>query len=265
MNQSVLSSIAKPLRQPGAVEDHQVSDDPIKALAQSVYASSALNNEFYDLWTSQPLNARQVAVFARNYGEFNRAFPEVLSVMISSTRDVYARTEYAKTLFSEMGYGVVEKAHSNLFDAWLRELGKKLGEPDTLIWENIAQNLTPLPETFALIEGEKRMYGSDNATGSGAQLALEWQAYTMLRKMYDGATLYKPLWNVDDQFHEACEYFYAHIGAAEKEHKIESLNGARQFHVDSNSRLRIERGFRTHLDLFGAFWNAIVREIVRVG
>lgn len=240
------------------------SEDPIEALARTVYTSSALNNEFYDLWRSRPLTAKQIAVFTRNYGEFNRAFPEVLSVMISSTRNVAARTEYAKTLFSEMGYGVEEKAHSNLFDAWLLELGKKLGEPETLRWQNVETNLDPLPETLALIEGEKKMYGGDNATGSGAQLALEWQAYTMLRKMYDGATLYKPLWDVEDEFHEACEYFYAHIGAAEKEHKIESLNGARQFHVDSNSRLKIQNGFRTHLDLFGSFWNAIAKEMLRV-
>lgn len=239
-------------------------DDPIEALARTVYASVALNNDFYDLWTSKTLRPRQIAVFARNYGEFNRAFPEVLSVMISSTRNVHARTEYAKTLYSEMGYGVVEKAHSNLFDAWLLELGTKLGEPETLTWANIEKDLTPLPETLALIQGEKEMYGSDNATGSGAQLALEWQAYTMLRRMYDGAVLYKSLWPVEDEFHEACEYFYAHIGAAEKEHKIESLNGAREFHVDSPSRLRIQNGFRRHLELFGAFWNATAKAMKEV-
>src|SRR3546814_15357422 len=58
------------------------------------------------------LKPSQIAIFARNYGEFNRSFPEVLSVMISSTRDIEARTEYAKTLFSEMGYGRADKAHS---------------------------------------------------------------------------------------------------------------------------------------------------------
>lgn len=235
--------------------------DAIEALARSVHSSPALNNDFYSLWTSRPLGARQIAVFARNYGEFNRAFPEVLSVMISNTRNVAARTEYAKTLYSEMGYGNVEKVHSVLFDSWLENLGNKLGEPETLCWENIERQVQPLPETQALIAGEKRMYGSDNATGAGAQLALEWQAYTMLRKLYDGALLYKPLWDDEDEFHESCEYFYAHIGAAEKDHKIESLNGARQFHVDAESRMRIQNGFHEHLRLFGGFWNAIAREM----
>ena len=135
MNQVATSPASKSiLANSGNSTPHE---DPIEALARTVYTSSALNNEFYDLWTSRPLTTRQIAVFARNYGEFNRAFPEVLSVMISSTRNVHARTEYAKTLFSEMGYGVVEKAHSNLFDAWLLELGKKLGEPETLMWTSV--------------------------------------------------------------------------------------------------------------------------------
>src|SRR3546814_19060585 len=86
-----------------------------------------------------------------------------------------------------MGYGRADKAHSILFDSWLLALGTKRGESNLLTWENIESSLPILPETKKLIEGEKRLYGSDNATGSGAKLALEWQAYTMLRKMYDGA------------------------------------------------------------------------------
>src|SRR3546814_2033893 len=82
----------------------------------------------------------------------------------------------ARPIFSEMGYGRADKAHSILFDSWLLSLGTKLGESNLLTWENIESSLPILPETKKLIEGEKRLYGSDNATGSGAQLALEWQA-----------------------------------------------------------------------------------------
>src|SRR3546814_3164710 len=72
-----------------------------------------------------------------------------------------------------MGYGRADKAHSILFDSWLLALGTKRGESNLLTWENIESSLPILPETKKLIEGEKRLYGSDNATGSGAQLALE--------------------------------------------------------------------------------------------
>ena len=236
------------------------SEDSLTTLARSVYSSRALNNNFYDVWMSRPLSKEDLAIFARNYGEFNRSFPEVLAVMILHTKNIPARTEYAKTLFSEMGYGQEDKVHSVLFDAFFAELSERLGDPEYLKWENIEARLPVLPETVALIEGEKELYARDNATASGAQLALEWQAYTMLRQLYDGARNYQHLWEAPDEFHEACEYFYAHIGATEKEHKIESLNGARQFDLDAESRSRIEDGFHTHLDLFGDFWNAVAAE-----
>jgi pyrroloquinoline quinone (PQQ) biosynthesis protein C len=118
--------------------------EQLELLARNVYASGALNNDFYDLWTRERLNAHQIAVFARNYGEFNRSFPEVLAVMISSTRDIHAQAEYAKTLYSEMGYGNPEKVHSVLFDAWLVELGERLGDKASLEWEHVAQHLPVL-------------------------------------------------------------------------------------------------------------------------
>ena len=242
-------------------EEALYGEDPIKELALSVYKSGALNNKFYELWTSGPLSLQQIAIFARNYGEFNRAFPEVLSIMISKAKDVEARTEYTKTLYSEMGSGQVDKVHSVLFDEWLFALGMKLSDADSLRWVNIEKSHAVLPQTTQLIEGEKFLYSSDNATGSGAQLALEWQAYTMLRRIYDGALQYKNLWDNEDEFHEACEYFYAHIGAVEKEHKTESLKGARQFNVGPESLERIEQGFVKHLQLFEAFWNAIADEM----
>jgi pyrroloquinoline quinone (PQQ) biosynthesis protein C len=258
MQQTILAATPSKGRAPG------FHADMLEPLARTVYTSGALANDFYDLWTSRPLSTSQIAVFARNYGEFNRAFPEVLAVMISSTRDVSAQAEYAKTLYSEMGYGNPEKVHSVLFDAWLSELGERLGDRRQLEWRYIAGELAVLPETRALIEGEKRLYGGDNATGAGAQLALEWQAYTMLRKLYDGASLYKGLWAAEDEFHESCEYFYAHIGATEKEHKIESLLAAKQFVTDEDAFARVEQGFHEHLRLFQNFWNAVAREMKAV-
>ncbi|MFP3515931.1 iron-containing redox enzyme family protein [Pseudomonas sp. SIMBA_077] len=242
-------------------EHKQAIEDPIEVLAHRVYASGALNNKFYDLWTSKPLQLKQIAILARNYGEFNRAFPEVLSIMISNTKNIEARTEYAKTLFSEMGNGQPNKVHSVLFDEWLLALGIKLGDAESLAWINIEKSHPLLPQTCKLIEGEKILYATDCATGSGAQLALEWQAYTMLRRLYDGALQYKHLWSNEDEFHEACEYFYAHIGAVEKEHKTESLKAAKHFHTGPENQIRIEQGFFKHLQLFEDFWNAIADEM----
>lgn len=237
------------------------SKEFLTALATSVYSSGALNNAFYDMWTSRRLTLDELVTVVRNYGQFVRAFPEVLATMIMKTDDIVARTEHAKTLFSEMGYGNVRSVHSVLFDAFFSELGAKLGDKSRLTWKSICNEEPVLGATTMLIEGEKALYSSDSATASGAQLALEWQAYTMLRQLYDGACLYAGLWERADEFHEACEYFYVHIGAAEKEHKIESLSGAMQFDRDEASRARIVAGFEHHLSLFETFWNSLAARI----
>ena len=96
----------------------------------------------------------------------------------------------------------------------------------------------------------------------GAQLALEWQAYTMLRKLYDGARNYLPLWSNPDEFHEACEYFYTHIGAAEKDHKEESLNAVQRYARDEDSLAWIVEGYRRHLKLISDFWFGLYEAVM---
>ena len=113
-----------------------------------------------------------------------------------------------------------------------------------------------LPSTQDLIEGERELY-QDALKSAGAQLALEWQAYTMLRQLYDGARNYLPLWSNPDEFHEACEYFYTHIGAAEKDHKQESLKAVKQYAADEASLARIIEGYNRHLKLISGFWEGL--------
>ncbi len=241
-----------------SVED---SRQYLEQLARTVYKHEALNNSFYEVWMSRRLELPQVAVFVRNYGEFNRAFPEVLATVLASTKNIAARTEYAKTLFSEMGYGDFDKVHSVLFDAWAESLAEQFGDRQKLVWANLIAEQDALPQTFALIEGQKKLYAQDGATASGAQLALEWQAYTMETQLYEGARKYMGMWPTKDDFHESCEFFYAHIGAVEKEHKHESLTAALEFDVDEASRARLLAGFNEQNRLFAEFWGAIGKTI----
>jgi len=79
----------------------------------------------------------------------------------------------------------------------------------------------------------------------------------MLRQLYEGARNYQALWSNADEFHQACEYFYVHIGAAEKDHKEESLQAVRRCVRDGGSLARITRGYDRHLDLVAAFWQGL--------
>jgi pyrroloquinoline quinone (PQQ) biosynthesis protein C len=248
--------------QPGREFGLVASEEFLASLTRSVYSSDALNNSFYEVWTSRILTIEKLALFVRNYGEFVRRFPEVLATMIASTDNLAARVEYAKTLYSEMGYGEVRAAHSALFDDFFAVLASKLGSKSRVEWYRLLTEQPLLDETSALILGEKRLYSAGESIAAGAQLALEWQAYTMLSRLYEGASQYRSYWEDVDDFHQACEYFYVHLGAAEKNHKQEALRAAVEFDTNLDERQLIISGFDAHLDLFASFWNALGARLI---
>lgn len=239
-----------------AIEETNALEDMLREIT----SEPALENDFYRKWMSETFRIEELEVFARNYGAWVKSFPDSLAVLVSSTEDVDAKSEYVKTLYSEMGYGNPTKAHSVLLNLFYKELATQLGENGRLDPDRLEQEIELLPSTRELIKGEFDLY-ADAEMSFGAQLALEWQAYTMLRKLYDGARNYLPLWSNPDEFHEACEYFYTHIGAAEKDHKEESLNAVRRYAKDEHSLARIVEGYHQHLKLIADFWMGLYHAV----
>lgn len=237
--------------------------DTLESTLSNITSTPALENDFYREWSSRCFNIGELQVFARNYGAWVRSFPDALAILLVTTGDLEAKTEYVKTLYSEMGYGNSEKVHSVLLSNFFKELARQMGEESKLDLELSRASTELLPSTRALIEGEQQLY-ADREMSFGAQLALEWQAYTMLRKLYDGARNYIGLWRNPDEFHEACEYFYAHIGATEKEHKQESLKAVKRYAVDERALASITEGYDRHLELIAEFWQGLHSEISRL-
>jgi pyrroloquinoline quinone (PQQ) biosynthesis protein C len=236
----------------------------LEKMVNNISKHLAVNNDFYKLWMAGPINIEGLEVFVRNYGAFVKYFPNAMTSIILVTDDLEAKTEYVKTLFSEMGYGNPTKLHSLLFDAFFSRLADKLGYRGRLDRSRLEKQMEILPTTRKFIDGERWLYGNTNPRiAAGAQLAQEWQAYTMLRQLYEGARNYAFLWSNQDEFHEDCEYYYVHIGAAEKDHKEESINAAIKCQVDESSLEDISFGFNEHLALYVDFWKGIHDEIVR--
>ncbi len=235
----------------------------LEPLLAKITTTPALENEFYQEWMSRQFGIEELQVFARNYGAWVKSFPDALAVLVVATKDSEAKTEYVKTLYSEMGYGNPTKVHSALLFSFFSELARKMGHEGKLDPEVLEETIELLPTTRDLLEGEKALYG-DEEMSFGAQLGLEWQAYTMLRKLYDGARNYMSLWSEPDQFHEACEYFYAHIGAAEKDHKDESLKAVERYAVDEHSTDKIIEGYDKHLNLIFNFWQGLHSSIAEL-
>jgi len=235
----------------------------LEKLLREITNQSALENDFYRRWMSGMFRIEELEIFARNYGAWVKSFPDAVATLVVGTDDLEAKGEYVKTLYSEMGYGNPRKAHSVLLDDFFEELANKLGESGRLDRDRLEREIDMLPSTRELIEGEQKLY-ADAHMSFGAQLALEWQAYTMLRKLYDGARNYLPLWSNPDEFHEACEYFYTHIGAAEKDHKEESLNAVQRYAREEQSFAWIVEGYHRHLKLISDFWLGLHNALIEL-
>lgn len=230
-------------------------------LISQIHEHPALNNEFYSNWCNQPLSIQKIRVFARNYWEFTYRFPENLALLVSKTEDVIARVEYTKILHSELGHGNYQKSHSILFEKFCNDLFSHLCKTDFLKTDQLTQHFELLPSTRNLVNGEKKLYSENIAIAAGAQLALECQAYTMLTQLYDGARNYISYWPTKSEFHESCEFFYAHIGSTEKEHRIEALEAVHRIATSEKDLANVELGFNQHLNLFYDFWNGIAKQM----
>jgi pyrroloquinoline quinone (PQQ) biosynthesis protein C len=233
----------------------------VTALVSNVSEHSALKNKFFKNWVARQYSVEKIAIFARNYYEFTRKFPKNLALLISNTDNLKIQVEYSKTLYSECGYGEPQHAHSLLFENFCHDLSKNMGHGDFLSPRLLQQTVTLLDETKNFIEGQKQLYLSESSIAVGAQLALEWQAYGMLSQLYEGARQYKGYWPTDESFHTSCEFFYIHIGAAEKDHQLESLHATYEL-ISSNGKYHeLESGFLAHLELITQFWNGIANQM----
>ena len=226
---------------------------PIEQRLRQITSHPALANAFYRTWMTREFGIEALEVFARNYGAWVKAFPDALAILITTTDDLQAKEEYVKTLYSEMGYGDASKAHWVLLDGYFQRPAERMSHASRLDRERLERKLDLLPTTRELVQGERDLY-AQRGPGFGAQLALEWQAYTMVRQLYDGARNYLHFWSDPDDFHERCEYFYVHIGAAEKDHKEESLSAVRRYTLNQESIDRIAQGYEAHLELIARFW-----------
>jgi hypothetical protein len=232
--------------------------DRIQALARGCSEHPAVKNSFYELWMAQPLATRQVEIVARNFYERVSRTPERIALAFLHMNDTLARAETVENLSDEMGRGLLSKVHSVLLRSFFETLLTRMrGAPVDL--DEI--DAPVLPSTTRLIEvGEKVFSSPYPQEVCGALLAQEWHAYPQLVRLYEGVRNYRDLFGLEE-FHENCEYFYLHIGATEKEHKVHSLStAARTCHSMADLEY-LERGFATYLDLLAENWADIYAAI----
>jgi hypothetical protein len=226
----------------------------IRSLALGCSDHAAVKNAFYELWMAKPLSAAQVEIVARNFYERVSRTPERIALAFLNVPDVTARAETVENLNDEMGHGDPAKAHSVILRDFLETLLSRLHGHEVRLDE---LDTRILPSTVRLIEGGEKVFSSPYPPEvCGALLAQEWHAYPQLVCLYEGVRNYRHLYGLEE-FHEQCEYFYLHIGATEKQHKIHSLSTAAQMCRTPDDLAHLERGFNTYLGLLAANWSEI--------
>ncbi|WP_433235982.1 iron-containing redox enzyme family protein [Actinomadura nitritigenes] len=228
---------------------------PVRDLAATTRKHAALDNDFYRHWQSVPLPYTQVDVFAREFYARTVNTSVMVALSVLHTEDLAARVECVKNLYSEYGNGDPAKAHLLLLEQFLSDLLTRLGDrhvhPDDL------RTGDPLPSTTAFSTGQRALFTNDDQRiVQGALLGQEHLAYSMLVRLYEGVRNYKHLYG-EDEFHEACEYFYVHIGEAEKEHREQAVVSAVQVCRTDADLARVRRGFDGFLDLTAAYWAGV--------
>ncbi|TKA00307.1 TenA family transcriptional regulator [Actinacidiphila oryziradicis] len=232
--------------------------DRIHALARGCAEHPALKNPFFELWMEQELTADEVEVVAKNFYERVRRTPVRIALAFLNMTDIAARSETVENLYDEMGLGNPRKVHSVILKDFFETLLSRL-RGHAVDLDSVAAPL--LPSTVRLIEqGEKVFSSSYPQEVCGALLAQEWHAYPQLVHLYEGVRNYRAHYGLEE-FHENCEYFYLHIGATEKEHKIHSLSTAAKACRTAEDIEHIERGFTIYLDLLAENWNEIYRTL----
>lgn len=211
-----------------------------------------MNNGFYDLWMARRLPVEAVEVVARNfYARVCRA-PDRIALAFLAMADPATRAKIVRNLSDEMGDGDAARVHSVLLRTFLEELLSRLRSMPVSLDEIDAPLL---PSTIQVVSEGEKLFGNENAyVAMGALLAQEWHAYPQLAFLYEGVRNYRDDFDSLQAFHEACEYFYLHLGSTEKEHRMDALSTAAQSCRRTEDVEALEDGFNAYLDLLAANW-----------
>jgi len=174
-------------------------------------------------------------------------------------KDLAAQVETVENLSDEMGRGDASQAHVVLLRSFFEGLLARVRRCPNFDLTSLDHMI--LPDTRELASRSEDLFSDDDEhVVCGALLAQEWHAYPQLVRMYEGVRLYKHEYGYEE-FHEQCEYFYLHIGATEKEHKVNSLATASRACRTEQDLDSIQRGFSTYRDLLAANWSELYRAV----
>lgn len=222
----------------------------IERLAGSVARHPALNNPFFDLWVNEDLSAGALEEFARNYFHWVEPTVSRLTLALAHVDDLAAKADLVENISDELGHGDPARMHVPLLKRWLDALLlATCGHP----FDDVLDLDALTPATRRLRQRSLELCAGTPAAASGAILAQEWHAYTQLVLLTEGMQRYRNHFDVNE-FHDANEYLYIHIGRAEKEHKVQGVRLAARSCRTASDFQELRTAFTEFLNLLAAFW-----------
>ncbi len=148
------------------------------ALKQSISTYNLLNHPFYLKWSEGTLTLEQLREYAKQYYQFVRHFPRLVSAVHSNCEDPATRTMLMQNLADEEGYKSEFKNHPDLWMDFAMSLGLTPEEVNSCI---------PLQETQNLVAGMYQLARSDDSlTGLASLYAYESQVPEVVLSKIEG-------------------------------------------------------------------------------
>ncbi len=205
-------------------------------------------NPFFLAFRERPLSPEQLQVFMRQYHYFCKHFVKALEGLLYHTPvdQMEMRIELAKTLHSELGGGVAERAHITLLERFCGMAGLSRAELGRTV---------PLPEVDAYLTLLHTLFvESHYLVALGAELAVEVTADSEFQYLYPGLKQY-PAFQEQD-----LEFFKLHL-TEEPCHSAWLLEAVQRTAHTEEEQALVQAGARETADGWLRFWDGLYRAV----
>jgi pyrroloquinoline quinone (PQQ) biosynthesis protein C len=226
----------------------------IGELIELPQAKRIFDNRFYGEWLGTDFSADEFAVFAVNYYHRVYATTRRISIAMETIDDWQSRIQLLHNISDELGHGVEENVHALVVLRWMEGLYGRLGGKSS--FRELVQTTELLPQTERFIQATEDLCRASPRSASGALLAQEWHGYNQIAILLDGFLRYRALYE-PIEFHDSSEYFYVHLGRAEKEHRDQAITIAGRHCQTEADFDDVRAAFFAYLGLLAEFWDAI--------
>lgn len=156
----------------------------VESLLDELRAHPVNTNQFFVEFRDQFLTTDQLRRFIKQYHFFCFRFVKILEGLLYHTpiEQMDMRIELTKTLYSELGSGLTDKAHVRYLERFAQSLG---------IPESDLRHTRPIPEVDQYLQVLDRLFiQSDYLRALGAELAVETTAISEFRFFLPGLQKY---------------------------------------------------------------------------